>query len=221
MSDLEKYLPFWDGLSPDDREFVRANCSERSFPKGLDIPSGAEACLGLLLVRSGRLRVWTMSDDGRELTLFRLSPPEFCLFSASCAIGGLEADIFISAEADTEALLIPSRVCKALAERSLVFSSFVNSLLARRFSQVMRVMDKTLNARLELRLAALLLEEAALTGSSKLKITHEQLGSHLGSPREVVTRMLRHFQDGGLVRLGRGSVELLDERRLRDLAGEM
>lgn len=67
------------------------------------------------------------------------------------------------------------------------------------------------------RLAAFLLEEATLEGNMELKITHEAIGNHLGSPREVVTRMLRYFQSEQMVRLSRGMVCITDKKKLENL----
>ena len=67
------------------------------------------------------------------------------------------------------------------------------------------------------RLATFLLEEADIEGKDEIHITHEIIGNHLGSPREVVTRMLKYFQNEGLVKLTRGAVELIDIKGLRNL----
>ena len=91
-------------------------------------------------------------------------------------------------------------------------------LMASRFSDVMWLMDQVMNKKLDSRLAAFLLEEAGRTGTDRLELTHEQIGGHLGSAREVVSRMLKHFQKEGLVQLGRGSITLTDEEGLTRLA---
>ena len=91
--------------------------------------------------------------------------------------------------------------------------------MARRFSDVMWLMEQALYKKLDVRLAALLLEESALAGGGRsLSVTHEQLAHHLGSAREVVTRMLRYFQEEGLVSLRRGGLEITDAEALRRLA---
>ena len=92
-----------------------------------------------------------------------------------------------------------------------------NELMASRFSEVMWLIEQVMWKSLDKRVAAFLLEEASIEGSSVLKITHEAIANHLGTHREVITRMLRYFQSEGMVRLSRGMVRLLDEDRLRQL----
>jgi len=104
-------------------------------------------------------------------------------------------------------------------DSSFAVAHYTNELMASRFSDVMWLIDQVMNRRLDSRLAALLIEEEQLVGSNTLDITHEQLAKHLGSAREVVTRMLKYLHSEGLVELKRGRVNILDEQRLRKLAG--
>ena len=103
-------------------------------------------------------------------------------------------------------------------ETALPVREYTSRLMAIRFSEVMWLMDQVMNKKLDSRLAAFLLEEAGRTGTDRLELTHEQIGGHLGSAREVVSRMLTHFQNEGLVQLGRGSITLSAEEELTRLA---
>ena len=124
----------------------------------------------------------------------------------------------IEAEKDTQFWQIPAQRYKQLMEESAPVANYTNEVMAARFSDVMWLIEQILWKSLDKRLAGFLVEESALENGTLLKITHETIGRHLGSPREVVTRMLRYFQDEGLVKLSRGSVELLDVDRLRAVA---
>ena len=170
------------------------------------------------MVRSGQLRVYILSDEGREVTLYRLFPRDLCLLSASCILRGLQYDVTIEAEKDTQFWQIPAQRYKELMETSAPVANYTNEVMAERFSDVMWLIEQILWKSFDKRLAAFLLEESTLENSTTLKTTHETIGHHLGSPREVVTRMLRYFQDEGLVKLSRGTVELLDPARLQTLA---
>jgi CRP/FNR family transcriptional regulator len=220
MELAEEYLPFWKDLTPDQRGLMSRSVSVKHFEKGSVPHRGNDDCTGLLLVLKGRLRAYTVSDEGKELTLYRLLPRDLCLFSASCIINSLEIDVIVSAEEDTDVLYIPADVYKSLMDKSAAVANYTSQLMASHFSDVMWIMDQALNKKLDARLAALLLEERDLTGSDELHITHEQLGGHLGSVREVITRMLKYFQDEGLVKLGRGSIHILDVPGLEALAGD-
>lgn len=217
---LENWLPFWSRLDDAQRARLRAAIHERQFAKGTVIHSASGDCVGLLCITAGQLRVYTVSDEGRELTLYRLFPRDICLFSASCIMASLQFDIMVSAQEDTTVLHIPPDVYKALMQESAPVSNYTNELMASRFSDVMWLLDQLQNKKLDTRLAAFLIEESRIRESATLAITHEEIANHLGSAREVVTRMLRYFQNEGLIQSGRGTVTLLDGRRLSGMAAE-
>lgn len=218
--ELSTYFPFWSKLSPEDQVLLTHAAQERRFAKGTVIHNGSEDCIGLLLVTSGQLRAYTLSEEGRELTLYRLFQRDLCLFSSSCMLRGIDFDVMVAAETDTAVLHIPPDVYRSLMDRSLPVAAYTNELLASRFSDIMWLMDQILYKKMDARLAALLVEESVLADGAPLYVTHEQLARHLGSAREVVSRMLKYFQTDGLVRLTRGSIEILDPDRLRALAGD-
>lgn len=191
----------------------------RKVEKGSVIHNGSMDCTGLLVVESGQLRAYILSDEGREITLYRLFDRDICLLSASCMIRSIRFDVTVVAEKDTRLWIIPAEVYKGVMESSAPAANFTNELMATRFTDVMWLIEQIMWKSLDKRLAAFLLEEAAIEGSDELKITHEAIANHMGSHREVITRMLRYFQGEGLVRLSRGTVAILDEERLKSLAG--
>ena len=140
-----------------------------------------------------------------------------CLFSASCIMRSIQFEIIIEAEKDTELWIIPADVYKNIMNESAPAANYTNELMASRFSDVMWLIEQIMWKSLDKRVAAFLLEEAAIEGTYELKITHETIANHLGSHREVITRMLRYFQNEGMVRLSRGMVAVLDEKKLRAL----
>lgn len=219
-TEIGSYFLFWEQLTREQRQLLLSSVRRLHFQKGEMIHRGEEDCLGILYVLSGQIRVYSMSEEGRELTLYRLVDGEVCLLSASCMFSGIQFDVMISAERETEVLLLPARVYRKLMNESAPVANFTNELLAEHFSEVMWLMDQILNKKLDTRLAALLLEESELSGSEVLYITHERLANHLGSIREVVSRMLKYFQNEKLVHLGRGTIRLLDKPRLEELAAE-
>lgn len=181
------------------------------------IHNGSMNCTGLLLVQSGQLRAYILSDEGREITLYRLFDRDMCLFSASCMMRSIQFDITIEAEKDTSLWIIPAEVYKEIKEESAPVANYTNELMATRFSEVMWLIEQIMWKSLDKRVAAFLLEESAIEGTDVLKLTHEVIANHLGSHREVITRMLRYFQSEGLVKLSRGTVQILDAARLEAL----
>ena len=212
------YFPIWDQLNQDQQGRLQHSVALRSAPKGTVLHNGDMDCTGLLLVKSGQLRAYILSDEGREITLYRLFDRDMCLFSASCMMRSIQFDITIQAEKDAELWVIPAETYRQVMEESAPLSNFTNEVMAARFSDVMWLIEQVLWKSFDRRLAAFLLEESAIEGTRTLKITHELIGNHMGNPREVVTRMLRYFQGEGLVRLSRGTVEIVDEIALRGLA---
>ena len=169
------------------------------------------------MIKSGQLRAYINSEEGREVTLYRLFDRDFCLFSASCMMNSIQFDITISAEKETVFWLIPTDFYKALMERNAAVANYTNEVMATRFTDVMWLVSQIMWTSFDKRLAHFLLEESGLEGTETLKITHEKIAAHLGTAREVVTRMLKYFQTEGMVRLTRGAIELLDRPALENL----
>lgn len=115
-------------------------------------------------------------------------------------------------------MVIPSEIYKRIMEVSAPLANYTNEVMASRFSDVMWLIDQIMWKSFDKRLADFLLNESNIEGSHTLKITHETIGNHLGSPREVVTRMLKYFVNEGIVSLSRGTIEIIDEEKLSKIA---
>lgn len=215
--EFSEYFPIWDKLTPGQRETVSAALVHRTVERGTVLHGGGTDCTGLLLVQSGQLRAFILSSEGREVTIYRLFERDICLFSASCIMRSIQFDVTITAEKDTGLWVIPADVYKQLMEQSAAVANYTNEVMASRFSEVMWLMEQVMWHSMDRRVAAFLLEESAIEGTGRLHITHEAIANHLGTHREVVTRMLRYFQGEGMVKLARSAVELTDRARLAAL----
>jgi CRP/FNR family transcriptional regulator len=142
---------------------------------------------------------------------------DLCLLSAACIVRSIQFDITVEAEKDTQYILIPPYVYKSVMDESAPLANFTNEVMATRFSDVMWLMEQVMWNSFDKRLAGFLLEEAQIEGTDSLKITHETIGNHMGNPREVVTRMLKYFQNEGMVKLSRGTIEIIDKKKLEAL----
>ena len=129
----------------------------------------------------------------------------------------IQFDLVIQAEKDTRYWLIPTDVYKSIMEQSAPLANYTNEIMASRFSEVMWLIEQIMWQSLDKRVAAFLLEESAIEGTTLLKITHETIANHLGTHREVITRMLKYFQNEGMIRLTRGTLEILSEDKLQEL----
>ena len=207
--EFQKYFPIWGKLTDEQQRLMLDKLYTRSIKKGTVLHDGTE-CTGLFLIKSGQLRAYILSDEGREVTIYRLFDRDICLFSASCMMRSIQFDIRIEAEKDTEAWVIPVDLYSHLLEVSAPVSNYTTELMAARLSDAMWLIEQIMWKSLDMRVAAFLLEESALDDTDELKITHEMIANHLGSQREVITRMLKYFQNEGLVAISRGSVKITD-----------
>jgi len=215
---LSNYFPIWDKLTPDQQNRISEISDFRRIPSGTLLHDGSPDCLGMLLVRSGQLRAYLLSDEGREITLCRFFEMDICLFSASCVMPNMQYDILIEAEKDSEIWIIPACLYKNLMDESIAVANYSHNLITNHFSDLMWLMEQIMWRSFDKRLAKFLLEESALEESDSLKITHEKIANHMGTAREVVTRMLRYFQSEDMIRLTRGTVDIKDRKRLTKLA---
>ena len=211
------YLPFWDKLTVPQQQRVAGIVESRSVKKGTHIHDSSAECLGLVIVQSGQLRAYILSEDGQEITISRLFAYDVSLLSASCVMPDLQFNVMIEAEKDTEFWSIPACLFRNLVDESLAVSNFARNLLSSNFSELMWLMEQIMWKSFDKRLSGFLLDEAAIEGTGCLKITHEKIANHMGTAREVVTRMLRYFQNEGMVRLTRGTIEILDREKLQNL----
>ena len=214
---FQDYFPVFNQLSAAQQQRVLSSLTERHVKKGTILHNASTNCAGLLLIRSGQLRAYILSDEGREITIYRLFDRDMCLFSASCIMRSIQFEVTIEAEKDTDLWDIPAQVYQEIMAESAVVANYTNELMASRFSEVMWLMEQVMWKSLDKRVASFLLEESAIEGTKELKITHETIANHLGTHREVITRMLRYFQSEGMVKLSRGMVTLTDEARLKGL----
>ncbi len=217
-SDFASYFAVWDQLTPSQQEHLLQTTVFQQVKKGTILHGGQEDCLGLILVCRGQLRAYLLSEEGREVTICRFFDRDVCLFTAACVLPNMMFDVFIEAEKDTELWVVPACLFQNLSQESLPIANYSRDLITHHFSQLMWLMEQIMWKSFDKRLAKFLVEESAVENTHALKITHEKIANHMGTAREVVTRMLRYFQEEGMLRLTRGTVELLDLPRLKRLA---
>jgi CRP/FNR family transcriptional regulator len=215
---LSSYFPFWNQLTSTQQDLLVKNTRQLHFPAGKILHNGSSDCIGLLLVISGELRAYTISDEGKELTLYRLFEHDMCLFSAACILNSVSFEITVSTVEESSILHVPADLYKQLMRENAAVANYTNELMASRFSDVMWLMDQIMNKKLGARVAAFLIEESTLHHSVTLHMTHEQIANHLGSAREVITRMLKYFQREGLLQLSRGVIHIKNLSSLEEIA---
>ena len=217
MNEFPQYFPIWDKLTTEQQNRIMSVTDMHCIKSGTVIHDGSPDCLGMLLVRNGQLRAYLLNEEGREVTISRFFEMDICLFTAACVMPNMQFDIFIEAEKDSEVWVIPACLYKNLMDESLVIANYARDLITNHFSELMWLMEQIMWKSFDKRLAKFLLEESTVEGTDSLKITHEKIANHMGTAREVVTRMLRYFQNEGMVKLNRGTVDITDRKQLERL----
>ncbi|WP_303857196.1 Crp/Fnr family transcriptional regulator [Aminicella lysinilytica] len=215
-ADFTALLPFWDKLDSDEKQGIIDNTTLTEYSAGDQIHRGSNDCIGILLVRKGRLRTSMLSEDGREITLFHMEEGDFCVLSASCILNAVTFDVFIDAEKDASVYQISTPFFQQLTAENIYVENFMYKVALNRFSDVMWVMEQVLFMTMDKRLAMFLLSEQDENG--QIRMTHDQIARHLGSAREVISRMLKYFVQEGLVSLSRGAITITSEEALSALA---
>jgi CRP/FNR family transcriptional regulator, anaerobic regulatory protein len=211
------HLGFYDKLSDAERAKLERSIEVARFPKGAALKTSDSECLGVLLLREGELRTYIRSEDGREVTLYRLGPGELCILSASCVLNSLTFDVSIDAVRDSEALKIGMPAFEEIIKDNVWVENFAYKNAAERFSDIMWAVEQLVFMRFDKRLAIFLLDESAGDPGGEISATHEEIAKFVGSAREVVSRMLKSFESQGLVALGRGSVKVIGREGLKRL----
>lgn len=214
---LETEFPFWEKLHAGEKERLIAAAARKEYAKGSMVHSASEKCLGLILVEQGRLRVYIESEEGRDITLYRLEEGDICTLSASCFMSEITFEVMIEAENDSNIVLMNPGVFKQIASENIYVENYMYKQTAARFSDVMWAMQQILFLSFDKRLALFLLDEIAKNGGDTLTMTHEQIAKYIGSAREVVSRMLKYFEEEDYVKLSRGKIQILDEDALETL----
>lgn len=203
-------------LTPEERSLLSAQSRVVTLPPGARIFGPGEAPAAMLLVLRGNARVTHMSEQGRELVLYRLTPGESCVLTTACLLAGEDYMATGLAETELQAVAIPRGLFAELLARSAGFRNFVFTALSQRMTGIFRSIADVAFARLDVRLAERLL---ALAGpGSDIATTHQRLAAELGSAREVISRQLMRFQEQGWISVHRGQIRIVNRPAVARLA---
>ena len=214
---MSNRLPFWNLLTDKEKEILKDNTIERTYTKGSTVFDNSSSCLGLLNVISGQVRAYLVSEEGKEVTIFKLEDNDLCVLSASCIIKQITFDTQLVANEDTKVLIVPSNIIEDLAYMNIELRCYLYEKALARFSDVMWNMQELLFKGLDSRVANYLINQYERTDSTIIKVTHEEIANDINSAREAVTRILKLFVQDGLIKLQKGSIELVDVDALYDI----
>ena len=213
----QELFPFWQELSDEDKELLCQNTDTVCFEKEQAVHNNV-GCTGFFIVKSGRLRLYILSEEGKEITLYRLSPGDVCMLAASCVLQSITFDVYIDAELPSECYMISSSAFGEISNRYPSVKIYALEKAVERFSDVMWVMQQVVFMSMDKRLAIFLLDEISASGDNRIKITQEQIARHMGTAREVISRLLRHMAADSILEVTRGGINILDKNKLRSIA---
>ena len=211
---FENALPFWAVLSPAQREKLTRGSRLIHAKAGDLVHSGADECLGVLFIRSGRLRAYMLSAAGREITLYFIEKESLTMLSAACILHNAAMPVYLDAEEDCDFFVIPPAVYNALRCENPEVEHYTSEILGDSFSRTLSSMEQVLFLNVEQRLALFLLERSAFEQSDTVHLTHEAIARQLGTAREVVSRSLKQFAGSGWLESSRKGILLLDKKAL-------
>lgn len=211
---MNREISFYNYLTPEEQDLLDRSMQHISCRKGQVVHRHGDACVGLIFVRRGRLAFSILSEEGREITVFRVEKGSACILSAACVLQSLEFESQITAEVNSDISILPAPILSRLMNANRDVERLVYKQAVGQYSSVLHTMQQIIFLSLEKRLATFLLEESQRRKAPSFSATHEQIARYIGSSREVVTRMLNQFASRGIVSLGRGTVTVLDQDAL-------
>lgn len=211
----KQIFPFWNKLSKAEQDSLLQGMVELRYEKGTLIHRSDESCKGIMYVMTGQLRTYILSDEGREVTLFRVREEEVCIMSASCLMDSFAFDVMIEAVEDTVVQMFPSVLLAGIMEAHPEVELYIYKATTERFSDVMWMMQQILFMGADRRLAIFLWDEMAKTGSEMIYYTHDEIARFIGSAREVVSRMVKYFAQEGVLESKRGEIKIIDKKKLK------
>lgn len=208
---------FWNKLTDDQQQILSSEIYEKFFENGTTINNFNNNCKGIIAVKKGELRVFIVSKEGREITLYRVGQGDVCVLSASCLMDSIVFDILIEAIGDTEVYVIPSKQLSYIIDQNPQVGLYIYKNATKKFTKVMWTMQQLLFMKVDQRLADFIWNETIRQNSNIINVTHDDIAKQIGSAREVVSRIIKYFANEGILSLKRGQIELLDKNKLKKI----
>ena len=215
--DYGRIYPFWGNLSDDEKASIEHSCFIETYPQGALMHRSDENCKGLITVLSGQLRTYILSEEGREITLFRVHSGEVCVLSASCLMDTIAFDVMIESAEETEVLVLPSICLNGIMQNNPYVELYLYKAATEKFSDVMWTMQQILFCKVDQRIAGFLWDEMTQRGTATLQLTHDEIARNIGSAREVVSKVLKYLAENRVVEVKRGRIIILDKEKMKKL----
>lgn len=208
---------FWEKLTEKQQDMVIQESRVMNYERGECVYSGGRECLGGILVLNGSLRTYLLSDEGKEVTIYRLREGDICFLAASCLLSAITFDVEIEAQSFAQVLLIPTKILSILTKENIYLENFMYKETARRFSDVVEALQQLMFLSLTQRTVSFLLDEATKNKTLSITMTHEEIAKIIGSAREAVSRILKQLAKQGYISLNRGEIKIEKREELYKL----
>ena len=208
---------FWEHLTEIQKELLLRESRIVRYQAGDSIYSSVRECLGAVFILEGIMRTYLLSDEGKEVTIYRLREGDCCILAASCVLSAITFDVEIEAQTEFAALVIPAGLLAAMSRENVYMDNFMYKEAAKRFSDVVEALQQMIFLSLTQRVVSFLLDESAKIGSSSIAMTHEEIAKIIGSAREAVSRTLKQLAKTGSISLNRGEIKLERKESLYQL----
>ncbi len=215
---IETAFPFVKKFTDSEKETFLRNIQVREFSKGEYVHGGDGKCTGVIAVKHGRLRTYILSPEGKEVTLFRLLSADVCILSASCMMKNIAFDVNVQAEENSVLIVLNPDYFDLLAMTKPEVEKFKNDIVAMRFSEVMWLVEQIMFMKMDRRIANFLVEMANITGKKAIDMSHQEIADNLGTAREVVSRILKYFENEGLITMSRKEIKILNLKQLMEIS---
>lgn len=217
-NNLRDLYPFLDTLNPEAKDIIKSSLIVKNLDSDYTLIHEGASCLGFSLIINGAIRVYKLSDKGREATLYKLNSGDTCYLSMSCMLSHDSYPAFAEVLEPTTIAFIPSNVFNKYVYNTLEFQKYIFKNLYSKFNDVLGVLEEIAFERIDVRIAKYLLLTSQKTNNSKfLYLTQEKIAQELGTSREVVSRMIADFKNKDILTSQRGKITILDFEKLNSV----
>ncbi len=206
---LDHLFPVLSQLNSESRQTLFTAGQIVDLPAGQMLMQQNQQCQFIPLVMSGLLRIFKLSPNGREMTLYRIGPGEICLISIACQIKGEEFPALAQVDEAAGLFMLPTTIYHDILDCQLFWKDYLIKTLYEHLAETMETLEAVAFDRIDRRLANWLLQQTS-GQKGQIRTTHEAIAVELGTAREVVSRLLGELKNHGTVSLGRGRIEILN-----------
>lgn len=215
LETLKEDYPFLKKIDEASLMEIQRHINCREFLAGEMLINGNQACWGFSFIMSGKLRVYRLNEEGREVTLYRLGRGDSCFMTVICALAKSQTYAYVEVEEDCELAIIPMPIFEKFLMNEPVYLQFLFENLYQKFTSVVTTLEQVTFSSVEERVLGFLVKNShRKSGRVTFYKTHEQIAFDIGTSREVVSRTLKALERKGLICLERGKIVVLEMQNI-------